>query len=84
VKINWVHHNGDTHNAFFGEPKDSNYAAYVYPYEGGFLWEVRHKCRCCNKITLCRTGSARNREAAFRAVNLYMLQILHLSKVGHK
>lgn len=84
MNITWAHHKGNTHNAFFGNPKNSNYAAYVHPYDGGFLWEIRHRCRCCNKITLCRKGSSKRIEPAMKSVKVYMLQLLHLFKIGHK
>ena len=82
--LTWKHHKGNVHNAFFGDPAQSRYAAVLYPFDGGFLWEVRFRDTCCNTITLIRKGSARKVEDAMRGCIAYLGHILNLSKLGHR
>lgn len=80
--LTWRHHNGNIHNIFFGDPAQSSYAATIYPFDGGFLWEVRFRNTCCS-TTLIRKGSARKVENAMRSCVAYLGHLLNLSKLRY-
>lgn len=70
--LTWRHHQNGRHNVFIGDPETSQLCAVIYPYDGGYLWEVRHRCDCCAGPVLIQTGSARNVDDCFARVGGYM------------
>ena len=70
--VNRAHPNG-TYNVFLGNPETSQMCATIYPYDGGYLWEVRVRCDCCNdRPELIQTGSARMLDVCLDNVNNYL------------
>jgi hypothetical protein len=70
--IVWKHHKNKKHNAFVGKPETSTLCATIYPYDGGFLWEVRERCAERCHFKLVKQGSSKKIRECFAAVRLFL------------
>lgn len=69
--LTWKHEPNNTHIGTCGE-----ISAKVYPWDGGFMWEVRVRCDCCGNVSLYRKGNAQKVEHSIRCVTDLVKQMV--------